>query len=143
MANNKDVESDKESSNGVTILEYTMEMLIEPEGKGVVVDILTGKRFVLTGTSSNHAYGWEEGRTIEKFCVRTMIESFGGTVASGVSGLTYGLVTGKNPGKGKVTKENNREMVILNMANLQKVLLGEIVLNFSNGKSDSEEDLDK
>lgn len=63
---------------------------------------LVGQTFVITGTFPE--VGGGEGLQLGKDRVKKMITSFGGKVASSVSGKTDVLVVGKDPGFSKVSK---------------------------------------
>ena len=47
-------------------------------------------------------------------------------------------MTGKNPGEVKIREANERDMAILNMATLRKLLLGQLFFNDNKGESESE-----
>lgn len=66
---------------------------------------LRGQTFVITGLFPE--VGGGEGLQLGKDKVKKMITSFGGKVASAVSGRTDVLVVGKDPGFSKVSKARN------------------------------------
>jgi len=73
-----------------------------PGQKGAPKGSLAGQTFVVTGLFPE--IGGGEGLAMGKDKVKKMIKSFGGKVASAVSGRTDVLVVGKDPGFSKVTK---------------------------------------
>jgi len=84
---------------------------------------MEGKRFVITGTFPE--VGGGIGLSLGKDAVKKMIESFGGKVTSAVSGKTDYLVVGKEPGRSKVSKAESRNLPMLNVRTLQKLMYGE------------------
>jgi len=85
--------------------------------------LMEGKRFVITGTFPE--VGGGIGLSLGKDAVKKMIESFGGKVTSAVSGKTDYLVVGKEPGRSKVSKAESRNLPMLNVRTLQKLMYGE------------------
>jgi len=76
--------------------------MVPVPGRGAPKGSLEGQTFVITGVFPE--VGGGEGLQLGKDRVKKMITSFGGKVASGVSGKTDVLVVGKDPGFSKVSK---------------------------------------
>ena len=53
-----------------------------------------------------------------------MIEDFGGTVTSSVSGKTDYIIVGKEPGRSKVTQGEKRGIPLFGLMSLRKLLIG-------------------
>eukprot|EP00440_Ansanella_granifera_P001525 gb/GFBE01001642.1/.p1 GENE.gb/GFBE01001642.1/~~gb/GFBE01001642.1/.p1 ORF type:complete len:460 (+),score=116.44 gb/GFBE01001642.1/:1-1380(+) len=78
------------------------KFMVPVPGKGAPKGSLAGQTFVITGVFPE--VGGGEGLSLGKDRVKKMITSFGGKVASAVSGRTDVLVVGKDPGFSKVSK---------------------------------------
>mmetsp|Transcript_33665 Transcript_33665/g.39222 ORF Transcript_33665/g.39222 Transcript_33665/m.39222 type:complete len:203 (+) Transcript_33665:488-1096(+) len=118
--------SDSSSTSTSTALTKKKQKFVIPKpGQAGAKDasLMEGKRFVITGTFPE--VGGGIGLSLGKDAVKKMIESFGGKVTSAVSGKTDYLVVGKEPGRSKVSKAESRNLPMLNVRTLQKLMYGE------------------
>ena len=81
---------------------------------------MQGKKFVLTGIFPE--VGGGAGLSLGKVKVTQMIQSFGGTVASSVSGKTSYLMVGKNPGFNKVKEARMKQIPQVDLNQLKVIL---------------------
>jgi hypothetical protein len=86
-------------------------------------DLLSGKRFVLTGVFPE--VGGGTGLSLGKDRAKSMIESFGGQVTSAVSGKTNFVVMGQDPGRSKVTQADKRGVPLIDLISLNRLLMGQ------------------
>lgn len=113
--------SSKSDSQSIVLAAKQKETFVMPvPGKGAPKDSLAGRIFVITGTFPE--VGGGKGFEIGKDKVKAMIKSFGGKVASGVTGKTDVLVVGKNPGFSKVSKA--RKQAKTRLLGLQDLKVG-------------------
>jgi len=94
--------------------------------EGAQRGILAGLRFVLTGVwpFQGSGHGLALGKERVKFC----IEKFGGTVKMSISRLTDALVVRDAPGPKKVIEAHNRSMKIITLAQVNDLILGDLIL---------------
>ena len=57
-----------------------------------------------------------------------MIETFGGRVTSAVSGKTDYVLVGRDPGRSKVSKADEKGIPLIDLLALQRLLLGQSTL---------------
>jgi NAD-dependent DNA ligase len=91
--------------------------------EGAISDSLQGLRFVLSGT-----WPGGQGLTSGKLCVKSRIKKFGGSVTSNYSRLTNFLVVGTNPGPKKIIDMHKRKLKIIDINQLTKIMVGELVI---------------
>ena len=94
--------------------------------EGAQGGILAGLRFVLTGIWPFQGSG--QGLALGKDRVKSRIEKFGGTVTMSISRLTDALVVGDSPGPKKVIEAHNRSMKIITLAQVNDLILGDLIL---------------
>ena len=94
--------------------------------EGAQGGILAGLRFILTGVWPDK--GGRHGLALGKERVKSRIEKFGGTVTMSFSRLTDALVIGDAPGPKKVIEAHNRSMKIITLAQLNDLILGDLIL---------------
>mmetsp|Transcript_2524 Transcript_2524/g.5431 ORF Transcript_2524/g.5431 Transcript_2524/m.5431 type:complete len:849 (+) Transcript_2524:32-2578(+) len=94
-----------------------------PGVNGAVPNVLAGKKFVLTGIFPE--VGGGSGLDLGKERTKQMIESFGGRVTTGVSGKTNFVVVGKEPGASKVRQARERDIPLIDLISLRRLLLGQ------------------
>ena len=94
--------------------------------EGAIADSLKGLRFVLLGTWPD--LGGGRGLTSGKLCLKSRIEKFGGLVTSNYSCLTNFLVAGTNPGPKKIINAHKRKLKIIDINQLTKIMVGELVI---------------
>ena len=94
--------------------------------EGAQGGILVGLRFVLTGVWPFQGSG--HGLALGKERVKSRIEKFGGTVTISISRLTVALVIGDAPGPKKVIEAHNRSMKIITLAQVNDLILGDLIL---------------
>ena len=94
-----------------------------PGVDGAVAGVLNNKTFVLTGVFPE--VGGGTGLVLGKDRTKAMIESFGGRVTSSVSGKTDFLVVGQEPGASKVSKAEERNLPLIDLLSLHRLLMGQ------------------
>jgi len=94
--------------------------------EGAQGGILAGLRFVLTGVWPFQ--GSVHSLALGKERVKSRIEKFGGTVTMSISRLTDALVIGDAPGPKKVIEAHNRSMKIITLAQVNDLILGDLIL---------------
>lgn len=94
-----------------------------PGVNGAVAGVLSNKRFVLTGVYPE--VGGGSGLVLGKDRTKEMIESFGGRVTSSVSGKTDFVVVGQEPGRSKVTQAEDRNIPLIDLLSLHRLLMGQ------------------
>ena len=94
-----------------------------PGVNGAVAGVLSNKRFVLTGVFPE--VGGGSGLVLGKDRTKEMIESFGGRVTSSVSGKTDFVVVGQEPGRSKVTQAEDRNIPLIDLLSLHRLLMGQ------------------
>jgi hypothetical protein len=112
----------------------------KPGVNGAEANALDGQRVVLTGVFPE--VGGGAGLNLGKDRTRAIIESFGGTVTSSISGKTNLLIIGREPGAGKVSSAEQRNVKMVTLATLKEGLEGRclesmqpppVITNFSSG----------
>lgn len=96
-----------------------------PGVDGAKFNSLNGMRFVLSGTFAELGDGKEADG---KEAVQELIGSFGGRVNVAISNLTTLLIVGEEPGFKKVREARQRGIPILRLADVQKILCGDLEL---------------
>lgn len=94
-----------------------------PGVNGAVAGVLNKKAFVLTGVFPE--VGGGSGLVLGKDRTKEMIESFGGRVTSSVSGKTDFVVVGQEPGRSKVTQAEERNIPLIDLLALHRLLMGQ------------------
>ncbi len=94
--------------------------------EGAIADSLQGLRFVLSGTWPD--LGGGQGLTSGKLCLKSRIKKFGGLDTSNYSRLTNFLVVGTNPGPKKIINAHKRKLKIIDINQLTKIMVGELVI---------------
>lgn len=123
-------EDDGGTTSGAQSADLVLPLALKPKererfvipvpGRGAPAGSLTGLTFVLTGLFPE--IGGGEGLSLGKDRAKKMITSFGGKVASAVSGRTNVLVVGKEPGFSKVAKA--RKSAKARLLSLREVKVG-------------------
>lgn len=116
----KEADADNADPGGsiVAVAPEREKFVVPIPGRGAPKGSLAGKSFVITGTFPE--VGGGAGFKLGKDRVKKMIESFGGKVASSVSGKTDVLVVGKLPGSSKVSKARaSRKISLLSIRDLK------------------------
>jgi BRCT domain type II-containing protein len=83
----------------------------------------TPSLFLATGVFPE--VGGGTGLALGKDRTKAMIESFGGRVTSSVSGKTNFLVVGQEPGASKVSKAEERNLPLIDLLSLHRLLMGQ------------------
>jgi hypothetical protein len=94
---------------------------------GAIPGSLKGSYFVMTGTWPE--LGGGHGLTSGRLHLKSCIEKFGSLVTSNYSCLTNFLVVGDNPGSKKVIKAHERKLKIIDINQLTKIMMGELMTN--------------
>ncbi len=94
--------------------------------EGAIADSLQELRFVLLGTWPD--LGGGQGLTLGKLCLKSRIKKSGGSVTSNYSCLTNFLVVGTNPGPKKIIDVHERKSKIIDINQLTKIMVGELVI---------------
>jgi hypothetical protein len=94
--------------------------------EGAIAVSFQGLRFVLSGTWPD--LGGGQGLTLGKLCLMSCIKKFGGLVTSNYSCLTNFLVVGTNPGLKKIIDVHERKLKIIDINQLTKIMVGELVI---------------
>jgi BRCT domain type II-containing protein len=95
-----------------------------PGMNGSIANVFAETKFVLTGIFPEVGGGM--GLNLGKERLKTMIESFGGKVTSGLSGKTNFLVVGLQPGFCKVADAKRRNIPMVDIMALQARILGQV-----------------
>ncbi|KAL7528919.1 hypothetical protein ACHAXR_003825 [Thalassiosira sp. AJA248-18] len=99
--------------------------VLGPGVDGAIEDmVFEDKRFVLTGVFPELG-GGEGTLKLGKDKMKTMIESFGGKVTTGLSGKTNCVIVGIEPGAKRLEDAKKKGVPTMDRFTLHKVLLGE------------------
>lgn len=105
----------------------TKFMMPKPGKNGSIADCFDGQTFVLTGLFPE--LGGGSGLNYGKDKMKTMLQNFGGRVTGSISGKTNFLVVGKDPGASKVSKASAREIPLVDLLALNRVIHGQATLD--------------
>jgi hypothetical protein len=105
----------------------TKFMMPKPGKNGAIADCFDGQTFVLTGLFPE--LGGGSGLNYGKDKMKTMLQNFGGRVTGSISGKTNFLVVGKDPGASKVSKASAREIPLVDLLALNRVIHGQATLD--------------
>ena len=93
-----------------------------PGKNGTIPDVFLGKQFCLTGVFPE--LGGGTGLKLGKDKMKELLNKFGGTVTSSISGKTDYVITGLEPGVKRLEDAASKGITVLDCAALREILMG-------------------